>query len=85
MNIVEVFVEDNCSSCEEVLRVLQGFEDQARFLVRVWNRNSDAEEFQSRRVLLSPATFINRRLVFYGAFSKDDFDRQLKLFRLKRF
>lgn len=78
MNLVEVFVEENCTACEAVLNALEQISFELQFAKKVFRRESDEEEFRSRGVPILPATFINRKLVFYGEFSKNDFDRQLE-------
>ncbi|MCI0721233.1 MAG: thioredoxin family protein [Acidobacteria bacterium] len=82
MNLVEVFVEENCNACETVLEILENLSSDLPVVKRIFHRDKDREEFQSRGIVILPATFINRQLAFYGEFSTRDFHRQL--LRLRR-
>ena len=73
MNLVEVFVEENCGACEAVLKILEGISVELSFTKKIFRRENDGEEFHSRGVVIVPATFINRKLAFYGEFSRRDF------------
>ena len=70
-NLIEIFIEQNCRACDEVLAVIAAFADQVSVAVTVFDRESDPTIFRERRVLISPATFVNGRLAFYGSFSAD--------------
>ncbi|MBI3587260.1 MAG: thioredoxin family protein [Ignavibacteriales bacterium] len=78
MNLVEVFVEENCAACKAVVEMLEQSSLGFPLVKRIYHREADQEEFQSRGITILPATFINRTLAFYGEFSGDDFDRQLR-------
>ena len=67
--LIEVFVEKNCRTCDEVLAVIAAFAAQVSVAVSVFDRECDPTVFRERRVLISPATFVNGRLAFYGNFS----------------
>jgi len=82
MNLVEVFVEENCTACGAVLSVLERSTAELPLLKKIFHREKDWEEFQSRGITILPATFINRQLAFFGEFSESDFHRQFK--RLSR-
>jgi glutaredoxin len=83
MNLVEVFVEDNCSACESVLEILERLSGELPLVRRIYHRDADREEFDLRGVAILPATFINHQLAFYGEFSTRDFHRQLLKLRIK--
>ncbi len=74
---IEVFVEPDCMACDEVLRVLHSLSAEHPASVTVFNRHKHQNAFLDRSVIISPATFINNKLAFYGAFSSDDFRRYL--------
>ena len=82
MNLVEVFVEENCAACEAVLEILENLSAELPIVKRTYHRGTDRKEFQSRGITILPATFINHHLAFYGEFSTRDFHRQL--LRLRR-
>lgn len=82
MNLVEVFVEENCSACGAVLALLERSLAGLPLMKKVFNRDMNRKEFQSRGITILPATFINGQLAFYGEFSESDFHRQFK--RLSR-
>lgn len=77
MNLVEVFVEENCNACEAVLAILERSSAEPPLVKKIFHREKDREEFRSRGITILPATFINRQLAFYGEFSTSDFHRQL--------
>ncbi|OGU74700.1 MAG: hypothetical protein A3H45_13340 [Ignavibacteria bacterium RIFCSPLOWO2_02_FULL_55_14] len=77
MNLVEVFVEENCTACLAVLSILEHSSAELLLTKKIFHRDKDWEEFQSRGITILPATFINRKLAFYGEFSQSDFHRQL--------
>ncbi len=83
MNLVEVFVEENCAACEEVVDILENLSADLPLVKKIFHRGKDQEEFRSRGVTILPATFINRRLAFYGEFSTRDFHRQLLRLRTR--
>ena len=82
MNLVEVFVEENCAACEAVLEILENLSAELPIAKRTYHRGTDRKEFQSRGITILPATFINHQLAFYREFSTRDFHRQL--LRLRR-
>ncbi|MGH2567668.1 MAG: thioredoxin family protein [Bacteroidota bacterium] len=75
--LIEIFVEHDCPSCEEVLAVVDGISGNPAFELRVYDRKKNIAAFQERRVLICPATFVNHRLVFYGAFTLSEFAHYL--------
>ncbi len=83
MNLVEVFVEENCAACESVLEILEHLSAELPLVRRTFHRGKDGGEFQSRGITILPTTFINNQLAFYGEFSKRDFHRQLLRLRRK--
>jgi glutaredoxin len=76
-NLVEVFVERDCPSCEEVRSMLNNYSDHPSVDVQIYEREKDKATFQGRHVLVCPATFINQRLAFYGVFTVSEFVRFL--------
>lgn len=75
--LIEVFVENDCRSCNEVISVLGKFSGNPSVELRVYDRTKDAAAFQERNILVCPATFVNQRLVFYGAFTLSEIVRYL--------
>jgi len=77
MNLVEVFVEENCAACRAVIELLDRSSAETSLMKKIFHRDKDREEFQARGITILPATFINRQLAFYGEFTTRDFQRQL--------
>lgn len=77
MKLVEVFVEKDCHSCNEVISVLGRFSGNPSVELRVYERAKDVAAFRERDILVCPATFVNHRLVFYGAFTLSEIVRYL--------
>lgn len=75
--LVEVFVERDCPSCEEVLKLVDTYRDDSSIDVQVYEREAHAPVFRERRVVICPATFVDHRLVFYGAFTMNELARYL--------
>jgi len=75
---VDVFVEDNCRSCDEVLEMMDSLSTEHRFNLNVYDRHRHQSAFRDRSVIIFPATFVNNKLAFYGSFSKEDFSRYLQ-------
>jgi hypothetical protein len=69
MKLVEVFVEKDCPSCEEVMTVVGPLSRDRSIELRVYDRERHRDAFRERRVVICPATFVDQRLVFYGAFT----------------
>lgn len=70
-NVVDVFVEKDCRTCDNVLRLLRS-SFKSKVEVNVFERHRHLELFRKHRVSICPATFLNRRLMFYGEFSEKD-------------
>jgi predicted thioredoxin/glutaredoxin len=75
--LIEVFTEKNCSSCEEVLLILTRISSRCAFDLRIYKREEDRQIFHERHVVICPATFLNGRLVFYGTFTFEAFTNKL--------
>ncbi len=72
MNLIEVFIEDGCESCERVTDMVTRFASDGDIMVRVYERRKDIEMFYERGVVICPATCINGKLAFYGEFSVNE-------------
>jgi len=70
-NIIEIFVEDTCSTCSRVIEDVSTFVRGTDIAVRIFRREADAEKFRERNVAICPATFVNGRLSFYGDVSPE--------------
>ena len=77
-NVVAVFIEKNCQACREVLGVINSIMTQYGISLRVYDRQEHEKVFRDRSVIVCPATFVNNRLAFYGAFTREEFSQQLK-------
>jgi len=76
---VEIFIEEKCTACDEVLDVVGSLSTQHRFNLHVYDRRRHKSAFDDRSVFICPATFVNNRLAFYGSFSAEEFSRYLHL------
>ncbi len=70
-NIIEIFVEETCSTCSRVIEDVSTFVRGTDIAVRIFRREADPETFRERNVLICPATFVNGRLSFYGEVSTE--------------
>ncbi|MBI4418182.1 MAG: thioredoxin family protein [Ignavibacteriales bacterium] len=77
-HIIEVFIEKNCKACSEVLEVIESFVRQYRVSLQVYDRKEHAKVFRERSVVVCPATFVDKRLAFYGAFSSAELSSYLQ-------
>ncbi|HLA69247.1 MAG TPA: thioredoxin family protein [Bacteroidota bacterium] len=77
-NVIEVFIEKNCRSCEEVLRAIESLVDQFCLSLHVYDRQMNRDVFLAKSVMVCPATFVNNRLAFYGSFSSEELSRYIK-------
>lgn len=75
---IEVFVESSCRSCEAVLHVLRGFIRDKNIEISLHHRGTDSQVFQARKISITPATFIDGKLAFYGEFSAADLRTRLE-------
>jgi uncharacterized membrane protein YagU involved in acid resistance len=76
-NIIEIFVEDTCSTCSRVIEDVSIFVRGTDTAVRIFRREGDSEKFRERNVVICPATFVNGRLSFYGEVSPEALKKQL--------
>lgn len=77
MRLLEVFVERDCPSCEEVVSIVSKYRDDPSVQLQIYERETNASVFHKRRVVICPATFIDHRLVFYGAVTISELARYL--------
>jgi thiol-disulfide isomerase/thioredoxin len=75
---VEVFVEDTCKACDEVLEVIESLSTEYRFNLNVYDRHRHQSAFRYHSVVICPATFVSNKLAFYGSFSKEDISLYLQ-------
>jgi hypothetical protein len=70
--LIEVFVEEFCPACKEVLHNLQSLASSGLIAMEIFCQGRDNAVFEERNVSICPATFVNRRLAFYGEFALVD-------------
>jgi hypothetical protein len=75
--VIEVFVEQGCSSCARVTSLVEEVIRAERQSGR--SSGSESQEFGERNVVVCPATFINGRLAYYGEFSAGSLKKRLQL------
>jgi predicted thioredoxin/glutaredoxin len=67
---IMVFIEDDCSACEKVLRIFNRLlRKDSSIELRIFNYNQDRSPFNKYKVSIVPAIFVNGRLKFYGEFN----------------
>ncbi len=76
-DLIEVFVEKNCPSCEEIVFMLTQLTSVYKLEIHIYRQEHDLQLFLERHVLICPATFLNGRLVFYGSFTLEDLTNKL--------
>ena len=64
-NLIEVFIEENCKACDSVLSVMRSLAQEPNVELKIFNREHDAPLVQDRKVVIFPAIFVNKRLLFY--------------------
>jgi hypothetical protein len=75
--LLEVFIERDCPSCEEVIGVVNRYRHDPWVDLQIYVREKNASIFRERRVVICPATFVDQRLLFYGAFTLNELARYL--------
>ncbi len=63
---VEIFLEYGCRSNAPLIDALQTASAHVSLTITVFIRGKDSAEFLRRGIVISPATFIDGRLAFYG-------------------
>ncbi len=69
--LLEVFIEDGCKSCVAVLYTVRSVQADIPFEVKVYRRDTHQDIFKQRKVVITPAIFINGVLTFYGECTRD--------------
>lgn len=69
--IIEVFVEPGCKTCNKVVSLVHSFAQKRRLEMRVFDRERDSQVFLERNVVVCPATYIDSQLAFYGEFTEE--------------
>ena len=77
--VVEVFVEQGCSSCARVTSLVEDVIRDTGASIRTILRETHPAEFSERNVVICPATFVNGKLAFYGEFSAESFKSRLQM------
>jgi len=68
---IEVFVERGCKACCVVISLVTSYAQKRKLILRIFDREQDAQVFADRNVVVCPATYINNRLAFYGEFTEE--------------
>ena len=76
-NLIEVFVEENCKACDDVLSLVRSFAQKPDVELKVFDRERDFLLVQERQVVIFPATFMNKRLLFYGEIAANALRKRL--------
>jgi len=69
--VIEVFIEQGCSSCARVTSLVEDVIRDTGASIRTILRETNPQEFGVRNVVICPATFVNGKLAFYGEFSAE--------------
>lgn len=74
---LEVFIETGCKACVSVMHTIREVQSNLKFDVIVYRRDVDIEVFKSRKVVITPAIFIDGVLTFYGEVSSADIRKKI--------
>jgi hypothetical protein len=75
-----VLVEPDCIACVRALRIANTLREKGIVTnLVIINRIDDPDKCRQYGVVIFPATFIDRRLAFYGEFSVEDATHFLEL------
>jgi len=74
---LEVFVESGCKACVSVMHTIREVQSNLKFDVIVYRRDVDIEVFKDRKVVITPAIFIDGVLNFYGEVSPADIKKKI--------
>lgn len=67
--LIEVFIEDDCPTCREVVDKLRRLASGGMFVLEVFRKDDGGAFDGDRHVATCPATFVNRQPAFYGDFT----------------
>ncbi|MBR9976672.1 MAG: thioredoxin family protein [Bacteroidetes bacterium] len=70
---VELFLEDGCESASMVLRTIEEVGEHFPLDTRIHARATDPAAFIRHGVLITPATYIDGHLAFYGSMTPAEF------------
>lgn len=68
---LDVFIEPDCKACISVMYSIREVQSQLSINVKVYRRDVDREVFRDRNVIITPAIFIDGKLIFYGEVSPE--------------
>jgi predicted thioredoxin/glutaredoxin len=74
---IEAFIEPGCRACATVLRSIEQVGAKLALEVRVYRRDRDSAEFGERKIVITPAVFIDGVLRFYGACTPEDIEKRV--------
>lgn len=69
---VEVFLEAGCQSADMVLEAIDEVGEHFSLEKRVYKKTTDPGAFIRHGILITPATYIDGHLAFYGAMTASD-------------
>lgn len=74
---LEIFVESECKACVGALYSVRKLQSQMPLDVNVYRREKDSAIFRERKVVITPAIFIEGVLTFYGEVSPDTIKKRI--------
>jgi predicted thioredoxin/glutaredoxin len=74
---IEVFVEPGCRACATVLRSIEQVKANLPLEVCVYRRDRDSAVFSERKVVITPAVFIEGVLRIYGACTPEEIEKKV--------
>jgi predicted thioredoxin/glutaredoxin len=74
---LEVFIEPGCKACIAAMYSVREVQSRLAIDVEVYRRDSNGDIFRRRKVVITPAIFIDGVLTFYGEVTPDDIKKKI--------
>jgi len=74
---LEIFIESGCKACASAMYSVEKVQSELQIHVDVYRRDTDSEVFRERKVVITPAIFIEGVLTFYGEVSAEDIKKKI--------
>ncbi len=74
---LEVFIESGCKACVGALYSIRNLQSGMPLDVIVYRREKNKDVFRERKVVITPAIFIEGVLMFYGEVSPEDIKKKV--------
>jgi glutaredoxin len=74
---VDIFIENECPVCEEVLTAVNEMPDPKNYSVTVHRREEESDYFREKQISIVPAIFLNDTLFCYGSVNTGTMTRKI--------